>query len=224
MSGVESPRGIELAVRTGYALPLGSLVANTSLDAVATGVFPVWFDAGYRFPHVFLGAYAQYGWGFMAQGPAAGSTYIANGGIPVTASKCGSLGQTCSGFDVKYGLEVQYHFASERRFDPWVGYGIGMETLNVNAHGNAFSRSDFPQTSSTISFTAWSPAVVQIGVDYKLAHLGVGPFVMLDVSRFLSVSLSDSAVSSTETIRNGAAHEWLTLGLRGYFDIGFGQR
>jgi len=127
------------------------------------------------------------------------------------------LGQTCSGSDANYGLEVQYHFASERRFDPWVGYGIGMETLNVNAHGNAFGRSDSPPVSSTITFVAWSPAVLQVGADYKLAYR-VGPFVMLDVSRFLSVSPSDPAVSSTETIHNAAAHEWLTLGLRGYFD------
>lgn len=219
-----SPEGIEVGVRTGYVLPLGSLVANTNLSDTTTGVFPIWVDAGYRFPQVFLGAYLQYGWGIMAQGGAAGTAYIANGGSRAETSKCGSLGQTCSGSDVKYGLQVQYHFASDRRFDPWVAYGVGMEILGVDAHGNAFGRSDFPHVSSTIAFTAWSPAVIQVGADYKLPYMGVGPFVMLDVSRFVSASLSDSAVSASETIRNAAAHEWLTFGLRGYFDVVVRQR
>ncbi len=218
------PEGIEVGVRTGYAVALGSLAANTNLSDTVSGVFPIWVDAGYRFPQVFLGAYAQYGWGIMPQSGAAGAAYIASGGGRAETPKCGSLGQTCSGSDLKYGLQVQYHFASDRRFDPWVGYGVGMETLSVDAHGNFGGRSDFPYVSSTIAFTAWSPAVLQVGADYKLPYMGVGPFVMLDVSRFLNASLSDSAVSLAETIHNASAHEWLTFGLRGYFDVAVRER
>jgi hypothetical protein len=210
-------QGLELALRTGYAVPMGSLVSNTNLNDALTGAFPLWLDAGYRFPRVFLGAYLQYAQGFMVQSDVAGSTYIANGGIPASTSKCGSLGQTCNGFDVKYGIEVQYHTVPGGPFDAWLGYGIGAENLNVHPHGHVLPNLGNPEVSETLSLMALSPMVLQLGADYRLAHFGVGPFVMLDVGKYITESQSTAGV--TLGLHDTALHEWLTFGVRGYFDI-----
>ncbi|HEY8088824.1 MAG TPA: hypothetical protein VIF09_13285 [Polyangiaceae bacterium] len=208
---------VEVALRTGYALPLGSLVSSTNLTDVLTGALPLWIDAGYRLPHLFLGAYLQYAQGFMIQGGASGSTYLANGGIRASTSECGSLGQSCSGFDLKYGIEVQYHLAPDGPLDPWLGYGVGAENLDVHSHGNAFGRSNFPVVSETQSFMALVPVVLQLGADYRLARFGIGPFVMLDLGPYITES--QSTAGTTLTLHDTALHEWLTLGARGYFDI-----
>jgi hypothetical protein len=215
--------GLEIAARTGFAAPVGELTANTDLSTVITGAIPVWVDAGYRTRRLFLGVYAAYAWGFMTQGRAAASAYIANETVPINWVKCDSLGQSCSGSDVKYGIHVQYHFAPDARLDPWIGYGVGAETLGVDVHGHPFGKSNLPEASSTYSFDTFSPALLEAGVDWELGWLWLGPFVTLDTSRFVSASLSNEGVSETETIHDPAFHAWLTLGVRGNCDIPFGS-
>ncbi len=209
-------------MRSGYVLPFGSLVANTDLSSAVTGVFPVEFDAGVRFRRVSLGAYLQYGWGSMVQSKTTAAAFIANGGGRAETPPCGTwpFSYTCTGSDLKVGIEVQYHLVPGGGFDPWFGYGVGMETMNALVTGQFVGQ----PVATTLSFIGWNVAVLQVGVDYKLPYVSVGPFVTFDLGRFSSVSLSNPALTETHTIQDPAWHEWLTLGLRGYFDIFIGKQ
>lgn len=212
------PWGVEVGARTGYALPFGALVSGTDLSAAATGVFPIWLDAGVRFPRVFVGAYLQYGWSSTPQSGVSAQAYVGSGGVRANAPPCGTypFSYTCSGSDMKVGVETHYHLLPEGTFDPWLGFGAGVETMNVYVHGPFAGVSDI---ASTFSFAALTPAVLQAGTDFRFARFGVGPFAVLDLDRFYSVSLSNSALNESHSIRGTAWHEWLTVGVRGYFDV-----
>jgi hypothetical protein len=115
------PQGLELGLRTGYALPLGNSVGAfpggtaSSLSDLVTGVLPIWIDAGYRFPHVYVGAYFQYGIAF------------------INNDKTGCGGLDCSSSDVQFGANVHYHLFPDRTLDPWGGVGVGYEFLNFKS-------------------------------------------------------------------------------------------
>ena len=53
--------GVEVGFRSGYSLPFGNLSAYEGMGALFDGVVPIWVDAGYRTPHLYVGAFFQYG-------------------------------------------------------------------------------------------------------------------------------------------------------------------
>jgi len=58
--------GVEIGVRTGYAIPLGNAAGDADLDQLYSGIIPLWFDLGYRLtPNVMIGGYFQYGFGLV---------------------------------------------------------------------------------------------------------------------------------------------------------------
>ena len=111
----ECPKpALEIGVRTGVALPLGSVVSGTQLSDSLDAQIPVQLDFGFRpDPHLFVGAYGSYGFVLPASG-------VCQGG-------------SCSGSDIRAGLEAQYHFRPGRRFDPWLG-------VADKSHATALSR------------------------------------------------------------------------------------
>src|SRR5258708_5651677 len=122
-SAAESgPSGIEVGLRTGYAIPLGqsTSASGDNLSDVISGQIPIWFDVGYRAPQqIYVGAFVQYGIGFLAD-------KLTN------ASGCGK-NVSCSVNDIQAGANLHYHFVPEGPFDPWLGVGIGYEWLNFSA-------------------------------------------------------------------------------------------
>ncbi len=193
--------GIEVGLRTGYAIPFGSLAGSTAgasspnVSDFISGDIPIWIDAGYRLPspNLFLGAYFQYGLGFN------GSQLSPNG------TNC-----NCSTNVVMYGLQAHYHFMPDQTIDPWVGYGIGMESANVSG-----------QNSTGGSYSGWDYAIFQVGADYRglVDNLSVGPMVMFGLGQYNNASVSQGGQSASNSIPNQALHEWLTLGIRGAYDI-----
>src|SRR5262249_38886165 len=110
--------------------------------------------------------------------------------------------------------DAHYHFMPEATFDPYVGLGIGYEIASANA--------TLGGTSAGGSFSGFQFFNLQAGGDYKLMpNLGVGPFVIFSLGQYSSCSLSGAAAAlgGTCTIQQQAMHEWLTLGVRGVFDI-----
>jgi hypothetical protein len=216
-----SPTGIEVGVRTGYALPLGQVTGAGTLTVNGTtyqtqsldlskdfsGQVPIWIDAGYRItPQLYVGAYFQYGVAFLPSDAANGS--------------CGQNGVSCSGSDVLVGANVHYHILPAGQFDPWLGVGTGYEWAN-------FSVSQGGQ-SGGLQIVGWQYVNFQVGGDYKVApNFGVGPFVMLSVGQFDSFSSSGAVQTALQSAgaptsgdyQNKALHEWLTFGVRGAYDI-----
>ena len=111
-----------------------------------------------------------------------------------------------------YGVEAQYHLMPDQAFDPWVGLGVGLENANVSASANG--------QSSSFGTSGFDFVTVMGGADYKvMPSLGVGPFVNFSLGQYNNASSSEGGQSSSSSIQNTALHEWLTLGVRGYYDI-----
>jgi hypothetical protein len=184
------PHGIEVGLRAGYAIPLGSEAQNSNLNNVFSGVIPLWADAGYRLasPNLLLGAYFQYGFGLL-------------GGE--AANQCKN-GVSCSASVLMYGAQVHYHLLPGGIFDPWIGAGVGLENVHLSVSQGGQS------TSS--SLTGFDFAILQAGGDYRGV---VGPFVMFGIGEYTNVS----AAGQSASIPNQALHEWFTIGVRGVYDF-----
>jgi hypothetical protein len=192
--------GIELGLRTGYAIALGSSASNSNMSDYISGAIPIWVDAGYRLasPNLFLGAYFQYGIGFV-------------GGT--TSTQCSASGVSCSANVLQYGIQAHYHIMPDATFDPWVGLGIGLENANVNVSQGG--------QSGSIGVSGWDYAILQVGGDYRglMDSLSVGPVVMFGFGQYNNESTSVNGQSNSASIQNQAMHEWLTIAIRGAYDI-----
>jgi len=96
--------------------------------------------------------------------------------------------------------------------DPWVGLGVGYESFGTRQSANGQSASS--------SFSGLQFVDVQAGGDFMLTpSLGVGPFVAFSVGEFTSASYDQGATSTSSSLQSTALHEWLTIGVRGAYDI-----
>jgi hypothetical protein len=197
--------GLELGFRTGYALPFGQIIGggtggSDDLNKVFNGVVPLWFDLGYRVgPTVSFGAFFQYGFGVL--------NTSSNG----SDAGCKTSGVSCSASDLTFGADFAVHLSPDGSLDPWLSAGIGYEVTNISVAST--SKSTYKGSYSGIQLIN-----LQAGVDYKvLRRLGVGPVIIFSLDEYLSCSESGTSCS----VPDKAAHEWLTFGLRGVFDIVF---
>jgi outer membrane protein W len=205
----DGPTGIELGARLGYGIPLGSAtgdstvngqtVKGASMSDTISGMIPIWLDAGYRFtPNLMAGIGFLYGFG----------------SVPSSQAECSQNGVSCSIHDLMFMIQGQYHIMPVGPLDPWVGLGLGYESLGLSASAGGQSAS---QSVSSLPFL-----MLQGGADYKvMPALGVGPFVALSFGQYSSIS-SDTPNAPT-SIDNKAFHEWLIFGVRGTYDIALGQ-
>jgi opacity protein-like surface antigen len=206
----EVPAGIELGARLGYGVALGNVsgAAGDSLGDYVNGVVPIWIEAGYRLPHpnLTIGAYFQYGAGMVNSSSANGLSGFIQGG------NCTSSGVSCSANLVMYGLQAHYHFMPGARFDPWIGGGFGMESLNASISAGS--------SSVGASLSAFDFLIVQAGGDFQPSRsFGVGPAAWLGLGQFGNLSVTHNGTTSSGGINNTSIHEWLSLGLRGVFDF-----
>jgi hypothetical protein len=199
-----TPTGIEVGLRTGYAIPLGDVRKWSALGDTVNGTIPIWIDAGYRFhPNAMIGAFFQYGIGLV--NPAGYGFPLANG------ETCGSASD-CSASDIMFGVQFHYHLLPDQTIDPWGGVGFGYEILVLNDPGFASTTGVGGESYSGFQFVN-----LQIGADYKLTpKLGVGPFVMFSLGEYSSCSYPQSGNC---TIEGSPIHGWLTLGIRVAYDI-----
>jgi hypothetical protein len=206
--------GVEVGFRSGYSLPFGNLSAYEGMGALFDGVVPIWVDAGYRTPHLYVGAFFQYG-------------LVLVSGDPVNG--CSATNVTCTGSDVIAGIDLQAHLFPDGRFDPWAGVGAGYEWANVSSSTSNTSgpSSVAPSATSNASINGWQLVNLQLGLDFKdpvvMPGLGIGPFVMLSVGQYTSASgANNNTTFISGTLPSQALHEWLTIGVRGAYDIHLG--
>jgi outer membrane protein W len=191
--------GFEVGLRTGYAIAMGDSAKNSPLSDSVSGQIPIWLDAGYRInPSWYVGAYGQYGFGMVAS---------------KVKDACAATGRSCSAHDIRFGANVHYHIMPAESFDPWVGLGLGYEIMSTSSSGGGG-----PDGSS--SAKGFEFLNVQVGGDYKVTpQLGIGPFVSFSVGQFSSASASSAGVEVSGDIPDKGIHEWLTLGVRGVYDV-----
>ncbi len=212
--------GLAVGLRLGYAIPFGDAQSNTingsstsiSMQSLQRGMLPFWFDLGYRFtPSVYLGLFYQYAPTF----PPSGNCYqYAAPAVNGIAPNPGAAGPTtCDGFDQRFGLDLNYHIRPHEFVDPWVGIGLGYEMtqLNYSQGGSA----------NTGSFQAWGPQLdLQLGADLRFSHrIPIGPFVDLSLSEFNTENVYDPNNNGSALAFGQKLHGWVTLGLRGQFNL-----
>lgn len=181
-------RGFQLGIRTGVALPAGKLSENTAMAALASAQIPLFLDIGAKVSrYVFLGGYGSF----------------ALGGVSDRWDRNTCRGHDCASRSAHLGAQIQIHFGSFERVNPWIGYGIGYEWLwtsgapETTVHGPEYGR-----------FMA--------GFDFRLSHdWGLGPFVDATIGRYTRVTADDNnGRSKTSDIDDTAVHSWVTVGLR----------
>jgi hypothetical protein len=169
----KSTTGIELGLRAGYAIPLGSVAAgaasasaNANLSDLFSGQIPFWFDAGYRIPNLYVGAFFQFGYLILANNLGCGQPVV-----------------TCRGGDLVFGANAHYHFRPGGPFDPWIGIGFGFEWANEDESlGNIADRGQLD---------GWQFVSFQLGADWAGTNYGTGPFVAFSVGQYSSISASE---------------------------------
>jgi hypothetical protein len=190
---------------------IGTAAANYGAGGVGgvSGGAPLVFDVGARIAkYVYVGGFFQYT--FLTE-----SCYVPTDYRGATAS--------CSGHDMRGGVDVQVHIRPRQSVDPWVGLGIGHEWLSTSAVES------YAGSSSTYSvqFDGWNFADLMAGVDFRSSNgLAFGPYLEFSSGSFGSYNASvkgadaNSSTSSTSgDIPSQSAHQWFTLGARGTFEM-----
>ncbi len=186
---------IRLGLRLGYGIPLGSSSDGVDLSETYSGMLPIWVDAGYMVtPNIMVGLYFQYGIGFIADCPS---------------------GASCSGSDMRFGLQGQYHLAgAEKKLDPWFGLGIGYEIASASAEAGG------AEVNTTVK--GFEFLNLQGGVDFPVGDaLSVGPFLSFSLGQYSSATIEAPAPigDSDGDITDKAMHEWLVIGVKGTFAL-----
>jgi hypothetical protein len=197
-------RAIEVALGVGYGAPLGGYGKTTaypsgvSLDYWINGQVPVSLDIGYRINRRFvIGAFGQYGFGFLDKDH--------------TAPCSGSF--SCSARVVRVDVGGVWNILPEAALAPWIGLAVGYEWFTTKQEGNGLD----------VSVTARGPELANLrgGVDFTLARgLCAEPFFSLSFGRYSDISASTAAIPPP-SFTEKQIHEWLVVGVRGRYDIGF---
>jgi hypothetical protein len=191
-----SREGWSLGLRSGYALPFGSVSGKSSaaLAHLYDAAVPIWVDIGYRSsPHFYGGIYVQYG-------------------PTVMAGDACAPDMQCHGSDLRVGFNVHYHFTPGRSFDPWIGLGAGYEL--ANASFAAVGR------MAAMTVSGFEIANVQLGGDFTIADvLRLGPFVAATLGDYSTASFEANGARAAGGIEDQALHSWLMIGLRGQYDL-----
>jgi hypothetical protein len=190
--------GFQLAIRSGVQIPAGSVsgAPNDGMSDVFATQWPVMLEIGGKpITHLFLGAYFGVGVG---------------GAGGALADACTRANATCVAANVRFGVEIQYHGAPDKKTNPWIGYGIGYESSAVSGSGNG--------NTVTASVVGPEYAHFSAGLDFRLSHtVGLGPVLGLSLGEYNHAKTEGNGTINEGDIQNTALHEWVSLGLRVVF-------
>jgi len=196
--------GFQIAFRTGVMFPFGDATnaPGDSLSRRYAWQIPLVIDVGGRFARsFFLGAYLGFGVGTTgsdARVDAACTDDDDNGENDIV----------CSAASARIGLEMQYAFAPDEHFNPWVGYGIGFEvsSASITDRYRGLEESD--------SSTGLTYAQLSAGFDLR-QKIGFGPFLEAALGQFNNTTTDLGARGKFKSsIEDRALHAWVTLGVR----------
>jgi outer membrane protein W len=93
---------------------------------------------------------------------------------------CKPSSVTCVTASLRIGAQIQYHILPAEKLNPWVGYGIGLESSGVSAKA--------PNAEASVAAVGIDFAHFTAGFDYRLnKQVGIGPVVDFSVGQYSSV-------------------------------------
>jgi hypothetical protein len=202
-AAVTGPTALQLGARLAYGAPFGSVTgaSGADLDHAMSSQFALVLDGGLRLtPGWYVGATFSYG-------AASASDQFAQGA-------CKANGVSCSSSVVRLGVNAQYHFVPDGRYDPWIGMGGGYEWASMSV-------SDAGQTVH-LGMSGWEFANLQAGLDFRLGSRGaIGPFAALTLAEYQTANTPTdyNGGTTSQSISEQAMHEWFFVGVRGTYDI-----
>lgn len=190
-------KGFQLGLRTGVAVPIGSVSPTTKMsDALGIQV-PLIVDLGAKIiPNLYIG-------GFLG---------VALGNVAGQAAKvCDAAGVNCTGVGFRGGIDAQWNFQPDKRINPWVGLGFGYEIATSSGSDGSNSVSN--------NIRGFELLHILGGVDFRLQDLfGVGPFFDGALGRYDYAKQELNAGGQVTDVGGDLAdksfHGWLIFGVR----------
>jgi len=189
---------VALDLKLGYGLPTGNVqIASPvnptqALSSMWSGEIPLEVAARYRFtPSISLGVYFQYDPAFVA------------------SASC-AAGASCSGHDMRTGIELVYTFAPDRAMSPWFSLGTGWEWSHYSTRAGA--------STSDLNWSGWEYLNVQTGLDVNVATaFAVGPYVGFIGGTYSNLKAKFDGVPFNRAVdpASRSFHGWLQLGVKG---------
>jgi len=199
---------LSLGARVGYAIAMGDAFKDPSdgskekLSDSVKGAIPFQLDASYRLsPHLAVGGYFSYGFGFVNDSTAMG------GGV------CDQSGVDCSATSMRLGVQAIWSMTYlSKSFVPWAAVGAGWEWVGFDAKAGGISA----------SYDLSGPEFLnlQFGGDYKLGEkASVGPYLALSLGQYSKAKVEVPGFMSGEMDIDKTLHQWFGFGVRGTFDL-----
>lgn len=191
--GPPARTGFQMAIRGGAAIPFGEIAKNQKLNDVFGPQAAFSLDIGGKvIPNLFIGGYL--GLNIGGAGGKAGDV-------------CSSNNLTCTSATIRLGVEAQYHILPDGKINPWVGYGIGIESSGLGQSKNG--------QTVTVTATGWEFAHLMAGADFRISKtFGIGPVVDFSIAQYSRTATSGGLGDSSSDIKDKTLHEWLTIGAR----------
>jgi hypothetical protein len=193
-----------MAFRTGLAFPSGkaSGTAGDSLARRYSWHWPLQLDLGSKVTeHVHVGGYMGFSIG-------------AEGNDIDVEEYCDDDDSnlendiSCNAYGFRIGAQAQYHFAPDQTTNPWLGYGIGIESHTQSLQDRPRGYSE-RTTASGITY-----AKLDAGLDFRLP-VGLGIYGEAALGRYTkSTTYIRGERVSTGAIDDRDWHLWLIFGVR----------
>lgn len=193
----------DLGVRGGYSIPIGKGGADATedLNQSVAGVAPLWLELGARvIPQLTIGAFGVYGAGILGD---------------TLDGFCKARDLTCSATQLRFGAQARFHPLAYQLFGPWIGIGIGYESLSFSFEDTAVY--GYMPQGGELTLKGFQPVNLQGGIDFRVSPRStatVGLFVDFAIAEYSDVSCFGTIVC---TGINKTTHQWLTFGIRAAF-------
>lgn len=195
--------GVEVAIRAGYFVPLGSSAASSGIRNHVVGMIPLRVDAGYRFsPHLWVGAFGAAGLGVKGE-------YCDDDPPPTDGEVPSRIGPKCDAPNqFRLGAQVQWHFLpSTADVAPWIGLGVGYQWLNIS---ETLGRRTFVQT-----FAGPDYLHLELGVDLAVgSRVRLGPYAHWNLGEYAILAAAASEEAAAAARPTSGVHQWLGFGIK----------
>ena len=198
--------GLQMAFSAGLRFPMGDAThaPGDSLAARYSYQLPLTLDIGAKVTkNIYAGGYLGWSWG--AEGNANSVEEYCDDDDSNLSNDI-----SCSTHAYRVGLEAQYHLSPEAEYNPWFGYGFGLETVNQSLRD---APRGFRQSTQS---TALTLARLNLGVDYRSrSGVGMGLFSEASAGRFFHTRTEvDGNATYAGGVDDAAFHLWVGAGLR----------